>query len=368
MWSEILPSGKVRYSERYTDPMTGKTRHVGVTMDKDTTRNRKAAMLALSDKIDAKMSQAPVKSEKLTMQKLIDLYLEYQHETVKASTYRRNENAYRTISRLLGSDTLVDALSARYIREKIKGDRPSTFNERLTRLKAMLRWGYANDYVSDIRYLDKIKPLPDAEGKEKLKGKYLETDELSRLLESMTIDRWRLLTEFLVLSGLRVGEALALEDNDVDLKESVIRITKTRDPVGKEITTPKTATSTRDVFIQPELMACCRKIKSYTATCALGYGYRTTLFICDIHGEHADYYAYTKYLKAQSMAAIGRSVTPHALRHTHTSLMAAAGVPLETISRRLGHADSKVTRDIYLHITQGLKERDMEQLRAVRIL
>jgi integrase len=43
-------------------------------------------------------------------------------------------------------------------------------------------------------------------------------------------------------------------------------------------------------------------------------------------------------------------------RHTHTSLLAEAGVDLVTIMERLGHKDDDVTKNIYLHITQSLKQ------------
>ncbi len=56
MWSETLPSGKVRFVERYEDPMTGKTHKVSVTMDKDTASTRKIAQAALNDKIDEKLT------------------------------------------------------------------------------------------------------------------------------------------------------------------------------------------------------------------------------------------------------------------------------------------------------------------------
>lgn len=56
MWSEKLPNGKVRFVERYEDPMTGKTPNVSITMDKDTASTRKLAQAALNDKIEAKLS------------------------------------------------------------------------------------------------------------------------------------------------------------------------------------------------------------------------------------------------------------------------------------------------------------------------
>lgn len=56
------------------------------------------------------------------------------------------------------------------------------------------------------------------------------------------------------------------------------------------------------------------------------------------------------------------------MRHTHVALMAEQGVPLDVISRRLGHANSQITREIYFHVTKKLKEQDQQRIKAVKIL
>jgi integrase len=48
-------------------------------------------------------------------------------------------------------------------------------------------------------------------------------------------------------------------------------------------------------------------------------------------------------------------LSPHSLRHTHTSLLAEAKVDIEDIKDRLGHFDDDVTRKIYLHVTDPVK-------------
>ena len=48
--------------------------------------------------------------------------------------------------------------------------------------------------------------------------------------------------------------------------------------------------------------------------------------------------------------------------------MLEQGVDIDTISRRLGHANSKVTREIYLHITEKLKEKEYERIRSVKLI
>ncbi|KAB7665558.1 tyrosine-type recombinase/integrase [Bacillus sp. B1-b2] len=50
-------------------------------------------------------------------------------------------------------------------------------------------------------------------------------------------------------------------------------------------------------------------------------------------------------------SGLNSKLTPHSLRHTHTSLLAQAGVELDEIMDRLGHEDDEITKKVYLHIT-----------------
>lgn len=372
MWSETLPNGKVRFAERYEDPLTGKQKKVSVTMDKDTASTRKLAQAALTDKISAKVDNLLVQIKKpdLRLSELVELYRADQANTVKASTYLRNYHTANITLEILGKSAIVSRLTAPYVKEKfLEHDKSAgTFNERLARFKALIRWGYENEYVADIRFIDKLKPLPNAEKREKLMGKYLEADELKTLLDAMTIQKWRYLAEFTALSGLRCGEAIALNMEDVDLETKTITVNKNYDHINRLVTTPKTLCSIREVYIQPELEKLCREIRLATLTGKMTYGYRSDLFMCNVNGDHLEYYAYNKYLREISVSVLGRKVTTHVMRHTHVSLMAEAGIPLETITRRVGHENSDLTKRIYLHITEKQKERDREQIKAVQIL
>lgn len=366
MWSEKLETGKVKFIERYKNPLTGRYGRVSVIMEKDTASTRKAALVALTGKIEkkiAELGEAPA-PDALTLKALLDLYIDSQKSTCKESTWTRNRFSLSATCRNLGEDTLVSSLSAGYIRGKLSAlnIENGKYNEYMVRFKAMLRWAYENDYISDIRFLDKIKRLPDEEKKKKLSQKYLERDELATLLEAMQEERWKLLTEFLVLSGLRFGEAAALLRSDIDLKNDVIHVTKTYDQNNDRITSTKTFTSTRDVFVQQELK------KVSTSMLNIGALFSPEIFYPDYDGYYLHYFDFNKYLKETSEKAIGRRLTTHALRHTHVSLMAEAGVPLEVISRRLGHADSSVTRDIYCHVTKRQEEKDRAAISCVSLM
>jgi len=57
-----------------------------------------------------------------------------------------------------------------------------------------------------------------------------------------------------------------------------------------------------------------------------------------------------------AIAKLNPDLTPHSLRHTHTSLLAEAGVALEQIMDRLGHSDDQITKNVYLHVTNEMKK------------
>jgi len=56
------------------------------------------------------------------------------------------------------------------------------------------------------------------------------------------------------------------------------------------------------------------------------------------------------------LSGLNETLTPHSLRHTHTSLLAEAGVGIHEIMERLGHQDDEITKRVYLHITKTMKK------------
>lgn len=372
MWIELTSAGKYKYVEEYTDYMTGKKKRVSTTLEKNTAAAKRTAAEVLRKKIDQKLQEpALAQNPDLTLSQLVEKYQLYQQKTVKESTYRRNFYQCKALIKILGKDVIVNRLTANYIKERflLSGESPSRLNERRVRLFALLNWAYENDYLADVGFLKKCKPFQEkVTHREKIQDKYLEPDEVNTLLKSMDSKKWVLLTQFLILSGLRIGEALALNQQDIDFSGKVIHVTKTYDANNKVITTPKTLCSIRDVYMQPDLEPICKKILLNTRLENMAYGNRSDLFLCNRNGNPVNPFSYNKYLREHAEKAIGRRITAHALRHTHASLLLANGVSIESIARRLGHENSKVTREIYLHITEQLVQRDNEQIKKAHLV
>ena len=60
-------------------------------------------------------------------------------------------------------------------------------------------------------------------------------------------------------------------------------------------------------------------------------------------------------------------ITAHCLRDTHASLLAKKGVPLEVVSKRLGHADIRITAERYLHVYSESDAAAARALDTVRV-
>lgn len=314
-----------------------------------------------------------VTSEKHLFHEIIDIYLKEQKQTTRRNTYERNSIMFHTLLGILG-DFDANKVTAGYIREKLieSGKSMLTINEYIKRLKVCLRWAYKNDYIERSDMIDKLTGFKTPSARSKVEDKYLESEELNTLIEGMSIQRWALLTEFLALSGCRIGEAIGLDLSDID--DMYIHVTETEDIHHHGKGPAKTEDSIRDIFIQPELRDCLRRIHKCMKEQQEAIGYKPTNYLfTGTDGKRVSYYSYNKYLKENAERLIPEraekhTVTPHTLRHTMTSLFAAAGVPLDVISRRLGHSDSALTKEIYLHVTEEMRKRDNEIVEHTNIL
>ena len=366
MWVEKTKNGKYQYRESYTDPLTHKKKSVSVVLDNKSRLTQKVAQRALDEKIRERLKR-PAAVKGITFADCRALYIDWQYKNLKEQTAVTNENKLGVIGRLLGEDILMDQLTAWYVKDRLKAEKPCTFNDRIKNFKAMVRWAYRNDMVSDISYLDKIQKIKDTPIRIKDEDKYLEHDEIELLL-SHFIPRYRQLTQFLILSGLRIGELIDLEVKDIDYKKREIDINSSFSLVLQASSSVKTETSARTIYIQDELLSVMKDIDKYRRKLERENNMIINWFFPNENGGQLKYFAYTKYLKENSFRILKRTITPHALRHTHTALLASAGIPLEQISRRLGHSDSRITKEVYMHVTEKLKDAENARLKEVKLL
>jgi integrase len=150
-------------------------------------------------------------------------------------------------------------------------------------------------------------------------------------------------------SGLRPGEAYALEWDDLDLDAREARVTKTLSDDGKRIDTPK-SNHGRAVDLSTETTAMLRQLHARRTAEALrrGEGTVAAVVFCSETGTHLDpnavRHAFRKVLR---LAGLPTHFTPHCLRHTYASQLLSLGESIYYVQRQLGHASIQLTVDTY---------------------
>lgn len=347
--------------ETVIDPHTGLKKVVSVKISGNSKRAEQEAFKKLEEKIQ-KMSETHFR-----LSYVVDLYLKEEQSAWKPSSYLRFSSHFKSILQIVG-DGMMDSMTAGYIRQKLaeSGKSNRTINDYQRTIKTFWRWAYKNDYVKSQEVADKLMSFRDQPKKERIQDKYLEQQEVTKLLSNMREKKWELLSRFLILTGMRLGEAIAL--NRTDVWGDMIRINKTYDHGNKIITTPKSLKSRREIHIQPELKECIEEIRKYEKWQRNIFAYKSDLFFPNEEGTYLDSHAFQRYVGSMTEEVLGRRLTPHAFRHTHCSLLCAEGMTLDEISVRLGHEDSKITREIYFHRTEELKKKENEKLDRIRLI
>jgi len=171
--------------------------------------------------------------------------------------------------------------------------------------------------------------------------------------------RYEALVHLLVWSGLRVGEAAALQRRDLDLtpgraslsvRERVYRLKGVYD-----IDTPKSRAGVRTIAI-PRLLATqlAEHLDAYTDTPA-----SSLVFTTESGGNIRTTY---HQMLRRALNRIGRpDIRPHDLRHTGMTLAAEAGASLAELKHRLGQSTTQAA-EIYLHATTDHGRRIAERM------
>jgi integrase len=195
---------------------------------------------------------------------------------------------------------------------------------------------------------------PPAATKDKEIG-IITQDQIGALLRHLDGKTLRPIVSFLLGTGCRRGEALALRWTDVDLDRGIIRIERSveQTKAGLRIKAPKTKAGRRNVAISPWLVAELRahRTRQNEQRLSLGLGRGPddgTVFAAWDGSLEVPQRITHSFVRATK--ALGIICTLHSLRHAHVSQLIAAGLDILTISRRIGHANPSVTLNVYGHM------------------
>jgi integrase len=194
--------------------------------------------------------------------------------------------------------------------------------------------------------------LPPRPLREQLR--FLTTDEVSRLLRALD-EPTRTLVLMAVLTGMRIGELLALRWKNVDFERKIIRI---REAVYEgHNSTPKTRGGNRDLPLGPALEQALRNHlrRGGTSDHSLVFPSRN-----GTHQRPGNLHK-RNLLPACAKAEL-RSFSWHDFRRTHATLLSDMGEPLKTAQAQLGHASISTTAELYAQVVPASQRAAVERL------
>lgn len=305
----------------------------------------------------------------MTTNELMTAWLDRcERERVKPRTYSRYKGLIvQHILPELG-DTQIDDLGRRQISEfltahqadgNLRGEALSatSTNLMLTVLNA------AFTYACDMELLsanpcDRIRRVPGPPSRVEA----FTREEQRRLEEAIAVSEDRRLfgIRLCLYTGLRIGELLGLEWQDVDMEKGILHIQKTvyREKNAKGewqlfVDRPKTAASERMVPL-PGYLA--EDLRIYRR------GARSEFVIENKKAERMSIRSYQYLFERLTEKARVRKLNFHALRHTFATRALECGMDIKTLSELMGHKNATITLNRYVHSMMDTKIAAMNKL------
>ena len=309
-------------------------------------------------------------------------WLEYHKRFIKPSSVKAVSSVLKRVDRYFGDNIKLKDITP-YICNKFAVALLDDFklkrevaSRSFSYFKTIFKYAVQTEKIITQNPCDNIEvPKYTLEQKIELQKKkqnrplYLEKSELQRLLQVAKKSRFAFpyYTVLLIMAytGMRIGEVLALQWQDIDLNDKVIHCRHTLfRPDNTFILQPaKTINSIRDISISDNLVADIKEYRKQFLMFKLrhadewddaGYDFVFTVRFKD-YGKPLYDTTIQYWLDRLGKLNNFPHLYPHLLRHTHVSLLAEAGVSLPAIQERLGHSSGKITEKIYLHITKKHK-------------
>lgn len=202
-------------------------------------------------------------------------------------------------------------------------------------------------------------------------------DALIQTIIEHVDDDFGLYLYFLLYTGLRRGEALAIDiQKDLDFEARLIHVRHSVYFVGDRpyLKDTKTLAGMRDVVMLDNLYD---KLLPYRHQCGYLFG-GAKLMTLKAFNKAFDRYAlaaglaYTEQVlrtrhrrgktEEYTKTYIRHRVTSHQLRHAYATLLFEADIDVKDAQQLLGHSKEEVTRDTYTHIRERRKTQTAQKL------
>ena len=212
-------------------------------------------------------------------------------------------------------------------------------------LSAAEEWGHISENVAQKTKLPRRQYGPERA--------VLTPVQVRELVEALN-EPTRSIALLLVLTGLRVGELLALRWGNIDLNARLLRVCET--VYDGHFDQPKSRRSARTIPIGTETAAILAVLRPAAVDP------KALVFATGEGLPLERWNLLRKHLKPAAKKLGLSGVTWHLLRHSHATMLDSVGTPIGTMQSLLGHSTPEITREIYLHAVPEEQRRAVESV------
>lgn len=350
----------------YRDPATGKekrlTRYAKTEREVIKKLNLLKGQIALGRQADPKS---------ITVVELVEQYLEHDAKNTRPKTIKLYNSVYRCHIAPHFPKMKLSQLSVLHVENWIKhlSETPlETTGEPLSSQMIKHTWGVLKRSIDRAmrhewihRNVAQLARCPQVVNAPPPNVSHA---DVIKIIEAMQDHRFEAAWLIMLGCGLRIGEVLGLTWADIDMGKGQLSVRRQLGRVNGgstgafSLVPPKTPAAVRTVPIPPfvlTVLAQHRKVMLEALQVCNQRGQKwgnewNLVFTTWTGTPLADNNVRREMKKCLTKAGIELNITPHTLRHIHTTLLVMEQVPVKQISAQIGHTSATFTLDRYAHL------------------
>lgn len=352
------------------DKLTGKKARTTVTAS-----TKKGVKIKAREAVNAFAANGYSVKEKPTIttyRELVALWWESYKNTIKPNSQQSMEGIVRLHILPVFGDYKLDKLTTPIIQQQVnkwadkanKGEKGAYANYSFLNNinRRILQYGVTMQAIQHNPARDVI--IPRKQQNKEHKVKFFSNQELKQFLDyldNLDLSSYENLFDYvlyktLLASGCRIGEALALEWSDIDLKKGIISISKTLNRY-QETNTPKSKAGLREIDIDKDTVSLLKQYKKRQQVQSWQLGRSEGIVFTPFTTKYTYACLLRKRLQGHFKSAGVPDISFHGFRHTHATIMLYAGIEAKDLQYRLGHSNISMTLNTYVHATkEGAKK------------
>ncbi len=299
----------------------------------------------------------------------VDAWYQYWIDNVKGNNIRYNtrrgynDRYEKNIKPLIG-DMLLKDVKPLHCQDVLNQMAGVYMNSTIQRTRTLL-WVMLDSAVeNELLFKNPVtKSVRCKSGKKSKEKRVLTMAEQGVFLQAAKETEYYNQYALILQTGLRIGEMTALKWSDIDFDKKMLHVRRTMEYVYSDkrwrIGEPKSKSGNRDIPLTNEAVSILESQREKMMNLKrISMDFSDFVFL-NQDGEPVTRSCYNKELSVLAKRAGVKTFSAHTLRHTFATRCIEAGMKPKTLQTILGHADIGTTMNMYVHITEEERSKEI---------